>query len=61
LAELATYAAGLDSTTPVMLVCRSGSRSRQAAKRLVDLGFIDLSNVRGGVNAWARAGLPLAR
>ena len=61
LAELETYAAGLDSTTPVMLICASGNRSRKAAKRLADLGFIDLSNVRGGVNAWRRAGLPLER
>lgn len=59
LAELETYAATLDPAAPVMLVCRSGSRSRKGAKRLTALGFSDVSNVRGGVNAWGRAGLPL--
>jgi rhodanese-related sulfurtransferase len=59
LGELETYAAGLDKSSAVMLVCRSGSRSRKAAKRLAGLGFSDVSNVRGGIVAWGRAGLPL--
>jgi rhodanese-related sulfurtransferase len=42
-----------------MVACRSGSRSRRAAKRLAKLGFSEVSNVRGGVVAWGRAGLPL--
>jgi rhodanese-related sulfurtransferase len=59
LAELEMYASDLDRSTPVMLVCRGGSRSRKGAKRLAALGFSDVSNVRGGVGAWGRAGLPL--
>jgi rhodanese-related sulfurtransferase len=59
LGELHTYAAGLDADKPVMLVCRSGSRSRRAAGALVKAGFTDVSNVRGGLAAWSRAGLPL--
>jgi rhodanese-related sulfurtransferase len=59
LADLHTYMAGLDPAAPVMLVCRSGNRSRRAAKALATAGFIDVSNVRGGLTAWARAGLPL--
>lgn len=57
--ELAAYADDLDPSAPVMLVCRSGSRSRRGAKTLARLGFSDVSNIRGGVNAWRRAGLPL--
>ena len=61
LAELESYASKLDPAAPVMLACRSGSRSRKGAKRLAALGFSEVSNVRGGVNGWRRAGLPLAR
>ena len=57
--ELETYAAGLDRSAPVILACRSGSRSRKGAKRLAALGFTEVSNVRGGATAWGRAGLPL--
>jgi rhodanese-related sulfurtransferase len=59
LADLHKYAASLDAAAPVMLVCRSGSRSRRAAKALAKAGFTDVSNVRGGLMAWMRAGLPL--
>ena len=59
LADLHTYMAGLDPEAPVMFLCRSGSRSRRAAKALAKAGFTDVSNVRGGLAAWMRAGLPL--
>jgi len=59
LPALEAYADEIDRSTPVMLVCRSGSRSRKGAKRLAALGFSDVSNVRGGITAWGRAGLPL--
>lgn len=59
LAELEAYAAKLDPEAPVMLVCRSGNRSRTAARRLAGRGFTRVSNVRGGLNGWRRAGLPL--
>jgi rhodanese-related sulfurtransferase len=59
LADLHTYMAGLDPEAPVMLLCRSGSRSRGAAKALPKAGFTDVSNVRGGLMTWMRAGLQL--
>lgn len=59
LGDLHTYAAGLDADKPIMLVCRSGRRSRRAAAALAKAGFTDVSHVRGGLAAWARAGLPL--
>lgn len=59
LAKLESYAAKLDPAAPVMVACRSGSRSRKAAKRLANLGFSEVGNVRGGIVAWDRAGLPL--
>ncbi|MEW2632985.1 rhodanese-like domain-containing protein [Streptomyces sp. NPDC048389] len=43
---------------PVVVICRSGSRSRQAAELLADCG-VDAADVTGGMIAWAREGLPV--
>ncbi|WP_354638266.1 rhodanese-like domain-containing protein [Kitasatospora camelliae] len=43
---------------PVLVVCRSGSRSGQAVALLTARG-VTARNVAGGMRAWARAGLPL--
>jgi rhodanese-related sulfurtransferase len=50
--------AELDRTKPVAVICRSGNRSAQVADFLVDHGF-DARNVDGGLQSWARAGLPV--
>ena len=39
-------------------MCRSGSRSAQAQKKLKDLGFENVINVKGGFNAWKSEELP---
>jgi len=39
-------------------VCRSGSRSRSATAQLRSAGF-EAVNLKGGMHAWRRAGLPL--
>lgn len=46
---------------PVILVCRSGSRSRAAAGMLRKAGFEQVYNLRGGMLAWENAGLPVTR
>ncbi|WP_371501784.1 rhodanese-like domain-containing protein [Kitasatospora sp. NBC_00374] len=43
---------------PVVAVCRSGMRSRRAAKILAGQG-VAVVDVRGGMTAWASHGLPL--
>ncbi|WP_406358888.1 rhodanese-like domain-containing protein [Streptomyces sp. NBC_00658] len=43
---------------PVVAICRSGQRSQRAAKHLAAQG-IDASDVKGGMTAWVRAGLPV--
>ncbi|MDQ4133168.1 MAG: rhodanese-like domain-containing protein [Actinomycetota bacterium] len=48
----------IDPSRPVVTVCRSGTRSAQAADRLRDEGF-DAENLDGGMLAWADAGLPV--
>ena len=47
----------LDPNRPVVTVCRSGSRSAEAAEELTGEGF-DVRNLDGGMQAWAAAGLP---
>ncbi|MBD0693046.1 sulfurtransferase [Streptomyces sp. CBMA123] len=42
----------------VLTVCRSGHRSQRAAELLAARG-VEALNVTGGMNAWARARLPV--
>ncbi|MER6114764.1 rhodanese-like domain-containing protein [Streptomyces sp. NPDC001743] len=42
----------------LVVICRSGHRSQQAAKLLVERG-VDAVDVKGGMNAWAAAGYPV--
>lgn len=49
----------LDGDRPVAFLCRTGRRSAVATHRASKAG-LDVANVRGGVLAWAKAGLPLA-
>jgi rhodanese-related sulfurtransferase len=43
----------------IITVCRSGHRSALAARMLTRAGH-NVLNLRGGMSAWARAGLPLS-
>lgn len=38
----------LDKNKAVYVYCRSGSRSNKASKRLVELGFIEIYDLKGG-------------
>lgn len=48
----------LDPSRPVVTVCRSGSRSAEAARDLASEGF-DVQNLEGGMDAWVANGLPI--
>jgi rhodanese-related sulfurtransferase len=65
---------GVDETAPVLFVCRSGARSRNAAIAMANAGWSRCYNVtdgfegvldgnrhRGAANGWQAAGLPWAQ
>jgi len=58
LGQLARRAAELPERRAVVTVCRSGARSARAAAMLARDGR-EVSNLAGGMRAWARAGLPV--
>ncbi len=40
--------------TPLAFLCHRGGRSQQAAEHFRELGFSDVSNIVGGIDAWSR-------
>jgi rhodanese-related sulfurtransferase len=61
---LDTLAANLDKlekNEPVYLICQSGTRSKKAARLLIDAGFSQAISIAGGTTAWQADGLPMAK
>lgn len=58
LGELARRLGEVPTDRPVVTVCRSGMRSRQAAALLARTGR-QVLNLRGGMHAWTAAGYAL--
>lgn len=50
-----------EETAEILLICQSGMRSRLAQGLLAKKESRPCVNVDGGMLAWARAGLPIAR
>lgn len=46
---------------PLLVICHHGNRSAAVVGYLSRLGRSDAVNVAGGMDAWARAGLPVRR
>jgi rhodanese-related sulfurtransferase len=44
----------------IVVYCQSGKRGNIAADTLAELGYKNVYNIRGSVNAWLQAGYPLA-
>lgn len=53
LAELAERHHELPTDRPIVVHCKLGGRSAKAARQLRDLGFRDVQNLRGGIDAWS--------
>lgn len=58
MSELRARLAEVPQDRPILAICRSGSRSGQVATALRRVGY-EIENVRGGMKAWVKAGLPL--
>ena len=43
----------IEKDKPVIIMCRSGKRSAAAIMQLEQLGYTNLSNLQGGILAWA--------
>lgn len=54
LGELSQQVEALEPNRPTVVICHHGIRSIQAAMLLDGLGFKDVINLQGGVEAWAR-------
>lgn len=56
--QLVERQAELPTDRPLVVACRSGSRSARVTAALLGAGY-DATNLAGGLQAWVHAGLPL--
>ena len=50
-----------DKAAPIIAVCQSGHRGAMAMMALRMLGYTNVNNLAGGINAWGAASLPLEK
>ena len=60
LRQLSNRIKELPKDREIVCVCRSGNRSRSAARQLIATGY-SASNMKGGMLAWGWAKLPMKR
>ena len=53
--QLASRMHELDSAEEIVVMCKVGTRSVRAVDILYSAGFRKIKNLKGGINAWARA------
>ena len=61
LGQVPSRMAEIPKDKTVILTCRSGNRSGQAADFLRQQGWKNVHNMAGGIVAWQHAGLPLEK
>ncbi|MCY0878882.1 MAG: rhodanese-like domain-containing protein [Firmicutes bacterium] len=47
-------------STPIVLVCKTGHRSQAVAAVLIQKGYRSVSHLKGGMDAYKRAGYPVS-
>lgn len=57
----AKLASGRSDSLPLYVICRSGSRGKQACEKFLAAGYTNVVNIEGGTQAWDQAGLPVVR
>ena len=60
-ADFASRVSGLDESAETLVYCRTGNRSGVATDEMADLGFTDLSDLQGGIEAWTADGQQVVR
>lgn len=61
LSEFTARVGELDTTRDIYLICQLGGRSGRACEYLEQEHGLGAINVEGGTEAWAAAGLPMAK
>lgn len=63
LAKLEERASELDDhkDKPIVVHCQSGTRSLAAGKKLTEMGFTQIFEMKGGIFAWKDASLPVTK
>jgi rhodanese-related sulfurtransferase len=59
-ADFRNRLANLDKDVPYVMYCNSGNRSATAADLMEELGFTEVYEIDGGIQAWAQSGGALA-
>lgn len=59
MSDLAKGQASLPTGQPMMLVCAVGGRSYGIGQYYYRKGYPEIYNLKGGISAWKKAGLPL--
>ncbi len=52
--EIPSRSQEIDAERPVAVLCHGGFRSQRVAEYLLSVGFRQVANVAGGIDAWAR-------
>lgn len=57
--DLPQAASKIPQGKPVVVICASGNRSRAGSSHIVDAGYKDVYNIKGGTMAWMMQRLPI--
>lgn len=57
--HVGSYDLPVNKSTPILVYCRSGHMSGIAAQELARLGYTNITDLAGGMNAWTASGRTL--